>query len=150
MFKFVSKAKVAAMQSVITFDEAHCHSAGSETTALTYSIPRGTTELVFRFPDFEAFWQTYVNRNEALSDDTLIALRDGAAAFVFQVVQDGIYMHTNGVSDHGEVILNAATLQQAGAKAPLTTFGDGVLAIGIYHPGAYRFEVLWATLYRAA
>jgi hypothetical protein len=24
-----------------------------------------------------------------------------------------------------------------------------VLAIGVYHPGVMRFEVLWATMYRA-
>jgi hypothetical protein len=150
MFKFPFKSKAAAVRSVVTFDEAYCHSAGTDTTPATYDIQRGTTELVFQFPDFESFWQTYVNRNEGLSDDTLIALRDGAASFVFQVVEDGAHLCIDGVNDAGEMILNAGTLKQMGAKAPLKTFNQGVLAIGIYHPGAMRFEVLWATMYRAS
>jgi hypothetical protein len=149
MFKLFGKKAPESKQSIITFDEAYCHSAGQGTDARTYRIAHGTTELVFRFPDFEEFWQTYLNANAGLSDATRIALRDEKAVFVFQVLENGTYMYLDGADDQGQVVLNAATLTPMGAGRALATFGQGAISIGIYHLGEYRTEVLWATMYEA-
>jgi hypothetical protein len=150
MFKLFSKKPGPTVQSVITFDEAYCHSAGADADAHTYRIAKGTTDLVFRFPDFEGFWRTYLNENPGLSDDTRIALRDERAVFVFEVVDGGAYMCLDGVGDEGEVVLNGGSLTPFGASKPLETFTGGALSIGIYHLGEHRTDVLWATMYKAA
>jgi hypothetical protein len=150
MLGLFGKKPARPMQSVITFDEAFCHSAGVDVRAQTYPITKGTTELVFRFPDFEAFWQTYVNRNPGLPEASLIALRDEKAVFVFQIVENGTYMYLDGVADDGRVVLNADTLTAFGTDKPFTFFGRGAMAIGLYHLGEYRTEILWATMYEAA
>jgi hypothetical protein len=149
LFSKKPKTGPTTVSATLLFDEGFCHSSGLPSPQ-TYSIPRDTTDLVFRFPDFESFWQTYVNRNPYLSDESLVALRDGQAKFVFQVVQGGAYLFADGVSDDGAAILNAGSLVPLSAQTPLTSFASGALAIGLYYPGSMRFEVLWATLYDQA
>jgi hypothetical protein len=56
--------KTQPISTIVTFDETYCHSAGI-TEPNSYKMTKGTTELRFVFPDFDAFWATYVNRNPA-------------------------------------------------------------------------------------
>jgi hypothetical protein len=149
MFKFLSKGNKFPIRSEITLDDAYCHSDGAD-TAKIYAIAPGTTELVLRFPDFEDFWQARVNKNMALSDDSLIALRDDKAMFCLQIVQDGLHLHQGGVGEDQTIQVKPSTLIQMGAKKPLSQFTSGALGLGLYHPGQFRFEVVWATLYHDA
>ncbi|MGL4321535.1 MAG: hypothetical protein ACRCS3_11785 [Paracoccaceae bacterium] len=146
MFGLFGKKSPAKLLSLVTFDQRYCHSDGNPNPAI-YEIAKGTTDLQFAFPDFEAFWQTYINRNPHVTNETLIALRDGQAVFTASVVQDGEYHYHNGVGDDGSITLNAANLQPMGARSPFPGFTNGALAFGLYHIGAFRFEVLWATTY---
>jgi hypothetical protein len=145
MFGLFDKKRQPLLATMI-FDEAYCHSAGNA-AARTYIIAKGTTDLRFVIPNFEAFWQTYINQNENLTDETLIALRDGKAVFTISVVDGGEYYHHDGVADDGSVVLNADNLEGADPQKPFAGFLNGVLALGLYHIGEFRFEVLWATLY---
>ncbi len=95
----------------------------------------------------EGFWQTYINRNPHLLDESLIALRDEQAVFSIAVVEGGEYRYFDGIDDHGSVTLNAATLAAFGHDKPFSRFSNGALAFGTYFLGAYRFQVLWATIY---
>jgi hypothetical protein len=146
MFGIFGKKEPQKITSTLVFDEAYCHSSG-EASQKTYLIEKGTTDLCFSFPDFDSFWQTHINRNQQISDETLIALRDQQAVFTISVVDNGQYQYHNGVGEDGTVTLNAANLQSVDHGKRLTQFSGGVLAFGIYHIGAYRFEVVWATLY---
>jgi hypothetical protein len=146
MFGLFGKKKEVV--STLTFDEAYCHSAGLDQPQ-TYRIAKGTSDLRFVFPDFEAFWQTYINRNPHLSDETITAMREDRALFATAVVEGGEYRHFDGVGEDGSIMLNADTLHAFGHDKPFATFGKGAIAFGIYHPGIYRFEVLWATVYEA-
>jgi hypothetical protein len=149
MFKLFGKKAPEHRQSVIVFDEAYCHSAGQDALARTYQIAKGTTEVLFRFPDFEAFWQTYVNKNPGLSNESLSALRDEKAVFVIEVIDGGPYTFLDGMDEDGQAVLNAGTLTPFGTDKPFTVFGRGALGIGLYHLGEFRTEILWATMYEA-
>jgi hypothetical protein len=159
MFGLFGKKK--DLLSTITFDEAYCHSARLE-KPLTYRIPKGTTELRFVFPDFNGFWQTYINRNPHLPDETITALQEDRALFSTAVIvggnyrhsdgpgEDNDYRHFDGVGEDGSILLNADTLHAFGHDKPFTTFSKGGIAFGIYHTGIYRFDSLWSTVYEAA
>jgi hypothetical protein len=146
MFGLFGKKPPQTLKSSITFDESHCHSAGL-VTPVAYKIAKGTTDLRVVFPDFEAFWQTHINRNQALPNETLIALRDGNAIFAAAIVEGGEYHYHNGVGDDGTLTLNAANLMGMGTTAAFAGFSNGALAFGIYHLGTFRFEMVWATVY---
>ena len=75
------------------------------------------------------------------------AMADGRALFIGAVVQDGQYFCLDGMNEHGEMLLNATSLQPFGAKDPFTLFRNGAIMFGIYHTGEMRVEALWATLY---
>lgn len=147
MFGLFGKKPPAPKSCRLMFDEAFCHSAGADTPAQDYKIDPGTTEIVFAFGDFETFWQTYINRNEGISNETLQALADGRALFIGAVVQDGQYFCLNGVNDRGEMLLNATSLQPFGAKNAFKAFDNGAIMFGIYHIGELRVEPVWATVY---
>ncbi len=146
MFGLFGKKQPVTQVATVVFNEEHCHSAGNP-DAQPYRLAKGITDLRFVFPDFEAFWQTYINRNPHLSNDSLIALRDGQAVFTISVVAGQEYQYHGGMNDDGTITLNAANLMAMGHKTPFPGFIDGALAFGLYHPGAFQFEVLWATVY---
>lgn len=146
MFGMFGKKKDVV--STVTFDEAYCHSAGVDQPQ-TYRLAKGTTDLRFVFPDFESFWQTYINRNPHLSDETIVAMREDRAMFATAVVEGGEYRYFDGVGQDGSMLLSKGSLTAFGHDRPFTVFGKGAIAFGIYHAGLYRFEVLWATLYQA-
>ena len=147
MFGLSGKKKVVL--STLTFDEAYSHSAGLERPS-TYRIAKGTTDLRFVFPDFEAFWQIYINRNPHLSEATLVAMQNDQALFATAVVEGGEYRYYDGVDRDDAMLLNAGSLLAFGHDKPFRVFGKGAIAFGIYHTGVYRFEVLWATIYETA
>lgn len=147
MFGLFGKKVPPPLRATIEFDEAHNHAAGEGQGGQVHTIPKGTTEILFRFPDFEGFWQSYINGS--LTQDSLIALRDGQAIFAFQVIEGGVHMATGGVGDDGSILLNGQSLQPLDAPKPLALFEKGAIGIGLYHLGQYRFEVLWATMYQA-
>lgn len=147
MFGLFGKKPSVPKSCTLMFDEAFCHSAGADMPVQEYKIGPGTTEIVFAFGDFEAFWQTYINRSGGISNETRQAMADGRALFIGAVVQDGQYFCLNGVNERGEMLLNATSLQPFGAKNPFTLFGSGAIMFGIYHVGELRVEALWATLY---
>ncbi|MGL4310680.1 MAG: hypothetical protein ACRCSU_09350 [Paracoccaceae bacterium] len=149
MFGLFGKKPPPVLRAEIRFDEAHNHAAGEGQGGQVHVIPRGTTEILFRFPDFEAFWQSYINGNPHIAQESLIALRDGQAVFAFQVIEGGVHMTTSGVSDDGTILLGGETLRPLDAPKPLAQFEKGAIGIGLYHLGQYRFEVLWATMYQA-
>lgn len=149
MFRMFGKKPPPSLRAEIEFDEVHNHAGRDGQGGQIHTIPRGTTEILFRFPDFETFWQTYINHNPAIPDESLIALRDGRAAFAFQVIENGVHMTTSGVGDDGSILLNVETLQPLDAPKALSSFGKGAIGIGLYHLGQFRFEVLWATMYQA-
>lgn len=137
------------LHSDITFEEAYCYSAGLE-DAKTYEIAKGTTELRFSFPDAQAFWDLYVTTNQYLDPTWLELYRDEKAIFVTMLVNDqGQYMQPNGIDADGTIVMNADVLRDFGAGEPLRTFGDGVISIGFYELGAFKFNVLWMTMYKS-
>lgn len=146
IFGLFGKKQRAARVATITFDEAYCHSAANP-AARIYQTGKGTTDLRVVFPDFAGFWQRYINRNDGLSDDTLLALRDGGAVFVVSVVEGGEYRCHDGVGDDGSITLHAANLMGMGTSKPFAGFSGGALAFGIYQLGAFRFELVWAMVY---
>lgn len=138
------------ISATLVLDEAFCHSAGRD-DAQIYALPRGTGEVVWQFPDFDAFWQAHVNRNAGVSNETLLALKEGRAIFAAAVVEDGAgqFVCLDGVGEGDRMVLGAATLKPFGAAKPFPGFSSGAILFAIYHPGALRFENLWATVYRS-
>ena len=151
MLGLFGRKPLPPVSATLVLDEAFCHSAGRD-DAQVYALPRGTSEVVWRFPDFEAFWQAYVNRNLGLSNETLLALKEGRAAFAAAGVEDGAgqFVCLDGVGEGDRMVLSAATLQPFGAPKPFPGFSSGAILFAIYHLGELRFENLWATLYRSA
>jgi hypothetical protein len=137
--------------SSIVFDEAYCHSAGKDHGGQTYELPKDTTEIQFRFPDFDAFWKLYVAENPYLDPGVLPAYEAEKAIFVAMIVDDkaGEHMYLNGILDNVADI-EAPHLQEFNAKKPLETFDSGVIAWGFYFLGELQFNVIWATMYRSS
>lgn len=148
MFGLFGKKTTTPLSHRLTFDEAFCHSAGP--AGRIYEIPKGTSEIVFAFGSFDAFWQRYVNQNMGLSNETLQALQDGQAMFIGAVADGGEYHCQTGVNDADCMVLNADTLAQMGADKPFGGFQGGSILFGIYHLGQFRTELLWATVYTTA
>lgn len=144
MFDFLKKKKA----QTIVFDESYCHSNGTE-IAEVYKLAKDVTDLTFDFGSFENFLKVYVRENPYFPQDAVEALNKDEAVFLMQVVQDeGLYTLTEGgLSEH--MLLSRDTLVSMGAKKKFKIFKDGVIAIGIYHLGQFRFQVLWSTVYES-
>jgi len=142
MFNFLNKKK----EQTIVFDESYCHSNGSETAEI-YQLEKGITDLTFDFGSFENFLKVYIRENPYFPQDAVEALNKDEAVFLMQVVQDeGLYTLTEGGLSE-RMLLSSDTLVPMGAKKTFKTFKDGVISIGIYHLGQFRFQVLWSTMY---
>ena len=142
MLNFLKKKK----EQTIVFDEAYCHSSGLESPK-TYQLEKGVADLTFDFGSLESFTKTYIRENPYFPEDALKALQEDNAAFYPQLAQDGNYSFNEaGFSE--QMLLNKDTLIAMGAPK-FKVFTSGVIALGIYHYGEFRFQVLWATMYES-
>jgi hypothetical protein len=139
-----------SITSTIVFDERYCHSAGPQSNPPRYGIDRGTTEIVFVFPDFKGFMSTYLLDNPYLPDPVKQLLAHRKGVFCAQVVQKAAYVCTERVGPDGRISLRPVSLKPLGHTKRLRSFSNGAIAFGIFQPDVGRFHVLWATMYKTS
>ena len=132
-------------EQTILFDEVYCHSAGNG-EAKTYDLERGITDLTFDFGSLEHFVKVYVRENAHFPEDAIEALQQDQAIFTVQVVQDTCTYMLKEPGLTEQLLLSKDTLVAMG-PGNFKLFTDGVIGVGIYHLGQFRFQVLWATMY---
>jgi hypothetical protein len=147
MFDFLSLRKRPHVTSTIVFNERFCHSAG-EVGGETYEINEGTTEIIFMFERFEEFISTYLFNHPYLPDNIKHLVRDKKGTFCAQLVQDSLYVCTDGIAPDGHISFRPDSLKRLQGSKGLRTFSSGAIAFGIFQHDTAQFHVLWATMYK--
>ena len=149
MFSFLDRLKGSrGIVSTIVFDEDYCHSDGRESGAQKYEINGGTTEIVFVFPDYDAFMRMYLFDNPYLAEDVKHSLSQNEGLFCAQVVDDGAYLCQERVGADGRLRLRSQSLTPLNTDKKLREFTGGAIAFGVFRPRLVQFDVLWATMYQ--
>lgn len=154
MFSLFRKHKDnSPVVSTLIFDEAYCHSAGTDEGGNIYSILPHTVEIVFRFPDYHAFLRTYLVENPYLPEEIASGLSgqamDAARERVtVQLVQGGQFACTSPVDGNGVLSLQRQSLVSLDGRSAPAEFTSGAIAFGVLQ--GQSFNVLWATMYQTA